>query len=360
MAALFLGTSRPSAAKRSSLRGRVRGRPWTAEEDAQLLTITSQRVKKRGHRVCKPIDWAAAERAIPGRSRMALVRRAQKLRRQAGRLLRAHWTAEEDTQLREAWTALSRRTILEAFPLRSWEAIVKRATRVLGLPTVPQGWALLAEEARACGLSRQAAETLVAWANAWEPLVVALCAWGHQCARIAGAGVEQPGDGWEGGGVRVREHTTTTTVKTRDDTLRRVIVERGALEEALERWEEWEDSPTAASRWNVAHSLLRRWADRQSWGSLHRTRALRMPALWWDELARSNGVRRRGRTISEHAARRGMDSETIRRRLLEAGVITVMGRGKRRWILDEDVEAALVARPLSKCGRAASLTRGAA
>lgn len=126
------------APKAKRRRGAAPGRPWTLEEDAQLLALTSQRVRPRGSRVYVPVDWAAVERAVPGRTRYALVQRAQGLKRRANALQRSHWTPEEDELLRDAWQSRGRRTILDLFPRRSWEAIVLRATRALGLPTVPR------------------------------------------------------------------------------------------------------------------------------------------------------------------------------------------------------------------------------
>ena len=349
------------APKAKRRRGAAPGKPWTLEEDAQLLALTSQRVRPRGSRVYVPVDWAAVERAVPGRTRYALVQRAQGLKRRANALQRSHWTPEQDELLRDAWQSLGRRKILDLFPRRSWEAIVLRATRALGLPTVPRGWAVLTCEAEALGVSRTRADTVIEWANAWEPLVVALCAWGHQCAiawrRICEARgeayevAETPPDGWDGGGVRVR---TLTTVRTRGPEARhrRALVEEGRLADALERWDSWQDSPTAGARYDVDLDRMRRWAVAGGWGSLHGSKHLRLPGPWWDEVARARGVARGGRSVTEHARRRGMDGETLRRRLVAAGVYSTGVTGAKRWLTDAEVDAALVARPFpAKCGR---------
>lgn len=318
----------------------TRAPSWSPEEDAQLLALAAP----RSRRAFVPYNWPQIILAFPGRTKGALAQRLQDLRRAQGQLQRTHWTPEEDKALRAAWVESSKKTLLALFPRRSWNGIAQRATRDLGLPTRPQGWVELATEADLLNVSREFADTVVAWARAWAPVAQMFCELGHAMAAAYArhcpdfVPAEVPPDGYDGGAVPTRLHTTSHRNTT--GARRRVLVEEGTFEPALERWLSWEDSPTAASRYDINCWLLLRWAKAGGWSSAHAYHATRFPPAWWDAITEGR-AQRGGRSINAHATARGINPEVLRRVLIEAGVHTFRGRGRKVWLTDAQVNDAL-------------------
>jgi len=321
----------------------VTGVPWAPEDDVRLLQIGVPRAGRGVSRKFRRYNWPELLAAFPGRSKTAITQRLQELKRRAGLLQRTHWTPEEDQRLRDAWSESGKRGLLEMFPRRSWNGIAQRATRDLGLPTRPQGWVELAEEADRLHVSRELADTIVAWANAWAPLAEALCEWGYGAAlawaRSKGTDApEHTAVGFDGGAVATRKHTTSH--RDTNGTRRRTLVEEGAFELALDRWRSWEDSPTAASRYDMDAWLLVRWMKAGRWVRAHAAHAARLPPAWWDDIT-GGRVRRGGRSIAAHALARGINGEVLRRVLIEGGQHIVRGKGRKVWLTDAQVDAAL-------------------
>lgn len=330
--------------------------PWTPEEDVLLLALGVRRASGRRARKFRPLDWRPILLAFPKRSKEALTQRLQELKRRAGLLQRTHWTPEEDARLRAAWVDCGKRTIMDMFPRRSWTGIAQRATRDLGLPTRPQGWVELSEEADRLNVSRGLADTIIAWANAWAPLVEALCEWGYACAvawarATGGDAPEHTAAAFDSGAVATRKHTTSH--RDTNSSRRRTLVEEGALGDALERWTAWEDSPTAASRYDLHAWLLVRWMKAGRWVLAHDYHTARLPPAWWDDVTEGR-VARGGRSLLAHAKARGLGPEVLRRRVVAAGLHTIRGKGKKVWLTDAQVDAVLAARPAPvRCDRGA-------
>lgn len=154
----------------------TRYRPWSAEDDAALAR----------HYAPRP-DWEALARALPHRTRGAMVARAMVLdleRRQRP------WTAAEDAAVQRAFGEVSAATLCARLPGRSWRAIRRRAAE-LGLGSaVPQGFVTLKEAAKVLCYSRGALRSIL------ERRQVRTLRWAGKGA----TGRPRPGDGATKGG----------------------------------------------------------------------------------------------------------------------------------------------------------------
>lgn len=308
--------------------------PWTPEEDARLRELVTRPLPGRARRLA-PLVWPEVLAAFPGRTRDALQRRISVVRAAAGLRAKRTWTRDEDRTLRESWTEVARRTILARLPGRSWCAISQRAVHVLGLPTIPQGWEILGTAAKRRDAAKSHVRNVIAWSRAWAPLVEALCDWAHEVSRLYGHASERPATGWETGAVVTTKHTTTFTAGAS-----LTLVEEGALDDALDRWDAWWSSGTAASQWNVWRHLLAEWARRDGWRSPHRSPFLRLPPSWWEAIAADHGLVRGGQALKAHAQRHGISEHGMRNLLRRQGV-ALGARGRKKWLLASVVDAAV-------------------
>lgn len=310
--------------------------PWSAEEDAAIRRLC----EPKRSRAPKPrLPRAALLAALPGRGWSAIVARRRKVLRWRGG---THWAAAEDRALFESWQSLGSRAILAALPGRSWRAICKHA-RDLGLPTVPQGWVTFRSEYMRLGCSRAEAEAVVAWAAWWAPLAESLCWWGYYAARMGGEPVVAPADGYDGGAVETRLHTTASTARL-DVDRRRLLVEEGALEEALTRRMSWEPVAAAAERLAVERQQLERCLAVGRWAARGGEIPRLLPPGWADAALEESGVRPRGRSAKALAKAFGVTENRVRRALAAAGVAT-RGRGAPGYHAEEDVRRGLALVP---------------
>lgn len=124
------------------------GRPmWTSEEDR----IIRRRYPRLRRLATAALEWAALLRALPGRTRAAVMTRATRL----GCNLRRAWTPAERATLRRLWPDTGWRTIRQALHGRSLEAIRHEAAR-LGLERRWQGYVSLFEAGKLLGYHREA------------------------------------------------------------------------------------------------------------------------------------------------------------------------------------------------------------
>lgn len=115
----------------------MRGRRWTAEDDATLRDLYP--------RVRGPAKVAAAT----GHTLNAVRLRAAAMGVRAKRTNRP-WTAREDKLLAIEWGDIGVRVLRSKFPGRTWLAIVHRAQK-LGLGSPAQGHVSIAHAAKVCG-----------------------------------------------------------------------------------------------------------------------------------------------------------------------------------------------------------------
>lgn len=307
---------------------------WSPAEDAVIRRHFPPAVARRGRRRL-PADWKAILRELPGRTKTSV--RARRVALGLHHLAPArHWTPEEDRLLRDRWQEDGQRTLLKKLPGRSWEAIYTRA-HDLGMSSIPQGWAVLKSESIRLGFDRAQALRVVAWADAWAPLVEALCWWGYRVARMAGVdGVEFPDAGFDGGAVPTKAHTNSWSQVANPRT-RWTLVEEGALEAAFGRWQSWETSAQAAARRGVETPTMLRWAVRRF--GLPRTGGahLRLPRAWWDDA--SAHVAKGGRTLSQHAARLGVTRSELERAIRRAGHAAAPAGASRLRLYLTDAQA---------------------
>ncbi len=323
------------------------GAPWTPAEDALVAELLTPKSRRR-----VPLDWPRILAALPGRTKAAIRQR----RRATGVAPLAparHWSAAEDRLLAACWQEDGKRTLLAKLPGRSWEAIYTRAGD-LGMASIPQGWVTFQAEARRCGFDRAQAVRVVAWSRAWAPLVESLCQWGYQMARMMGAPAEHVPEGYDGGAVVTRLHTTSCS-KKRAPSRRWTLVEEGTLEPAFGRWQSWETSAQAGARRDVLPPLMLRWALNHF--GLPRTGGahLRLPRAWWD--AASSHLQSGGRSLSDHARRCGVHRCYLERAIRFAGVQP--NGGRRACLSDAQVDAALAAYA-SRPGTVRATPKGAA
>lgn len=265
---------------------RTRRPTWSAEEDALALSLLAPSGRRR-----RQIDWTAVLGRLPGRSRRGVLARFKALRAMRPG---AHWTEAEDKILRDSFAEDSRRTLLHKLPGRSWFAIYRRATK-LGFAAMPQGWEPIGRVADRELVDPYFARRLVEWANHWAPLVSALCELGHRCAlawqRLAASrgevftAPEAPPCGYDGGEVRTRLHTTTSTqpgVRPDFGGDRWItLVEEGAFELALARWLSWETARDAAERLGTSVKTVHTALARERFTiPAGRNRTVRLPAEW--------------------------------------------------------------------------------
>lgn len=335
----------PPKARRAPSRAARSHRRWTPAEDAVLRKLTAPRGRNRA-RHC--VDWPRVLAALPGRSKYSIARRRKLLRLTPSG---TRWSPEEDATLRRVWTERSRAAVLRALPRRSYDAIAQRA-EALGLTAIPQGWATLRSESRRLGVDPRLAARVAAWARACAPLVEALCAWGHQCSaawarRCAALGVAYapsvaPRDGFDGGAVAVKPHTTTLSSRRRGGHW--PIVEVGALDDALDRWRRWETCRGAAARLGLDHLTLARALAAGRWCSYGTRKRRLMPPEWIEAAAAEAGLKPGGSSARAHALRRGLTPDVVLGALRRAGRAVRKGRGAKGFYLDDEVDAALAAR----------------
>lgn len=333
-------------------------RAWTPEEDATLRAVSS-----RARRGVKKLDRAAIMAALPGRTWDAVLARRGHLGIDRSR---RRWTPAENAVLRAQWRENAVRTIMAALPGRSWCAISRQAA-ALGLGTVQQGWVLYRAEYQRLGLCRSEADHTIAWANAWAPLVDALCAWGYAVARFAGVEPDEHDDEhdehhvavrageWDTGAVATKLLTTVTTTRIAWR-MRRSVVEAESLEAALVRRLRWETLAVAARRLGIDRQALGRAIATQRWV---RAAPHLLPPEWFDAAAETAGLRPGGRAIREHARRCGTSSERVRAALRGVGMLRGRGRGARGYYLDAEVDAALAAYDAKPWVARCAMLRGA-
>ena len=272
------------AAKRH---GVSRGEWWTHEEDALVVKHTSQ---NRGRR---NIDWPATLAALPGRGRGAIITRRGVLGLRVGAGGVA-WSEREDKVILNDFAEDGRRTLLEKLPGRTWHAIALRARR-LGLSCMPQGWEPLKVAAERALYEAPTARRIIGWANAWAPVVEALCAWGHAVALMVKA-AQSPApaadkkerlDAFDSGAVATRKYTTTSTPTCKRSDTRTTncwtLVEVGALDLAAAHWCAWETTGDAERRCGVARAVVRAALVREGYLSAATPHAAKMPPSWVDD-----------------------------------------------------------------------------
>lgn len=323
------------------------GVPWTPAEDALVAELLTPKSRRR-----VPLDWPRILAKLPGRTKAA-IRQRRRMLGVAPLAPARHWTPAEDRLLATCWQEDGKRTLLAKLPGRSWEAIYARAGD-LGMSSIPQGWVTFQAEAKRCGFDRAQAVRVVAWSRAWAPLVEALCAWGYACARMAGVPAEHMPEGYDGGAVVTRLHTTSCS-KKRAPSRRWTLVEEGTLEPAFGRWQSWETSAQAGARRDVLPPLMLRWALNHFGlpraGGAH----LRLPRAWWD--AASAHLQPGGRPMSEQARRAGVHRCYLERALRFVGLPVT---GRRASLTDAQVDAALAAYAARPGPAKASAPAGAA
>jgi len=334
---------------------RPRSRPWSASEDATLRRLSAPPKSHLQRRARHCLPWPQLLAALPMRSQSAIRQRLLDLglRPTSG----SRWSDADLRLLAARWSLVGQRTLLRTFPGRSWQAIFERA-RILGLPSIPQGFETLKSAAIRCGIDGTTARRIIRWSERQAEVISALQLWAHAIASRLGM-VNSSGvwdrQTWDCGVVEVREHTTSLS-EVRCPRHRWQLVAELALDDALTRWQRWETTARAAHRLGVSVPVATRAA--KAWlrdPTRRRHSVLRMPALWWDDALRGVVRRPEGRTIAEHSARLGARRCTLERALRLAG-LRGRGSGREADHLDAEVDAAwraYLARPGVAARRAA-------
>jgi hypothetical protein len=262
------------------------GVPWTEEEEAALkaLVVSSARA-----RVKRFYPWTALREALPARTDHAIRNRGARYAKIAPRGGRA-WTPAEDATLRREWSEVAQRTLRAKLPGRSWRAILRRATMVLGLTSIPQGWETFDSAARRTGYCSETLRGILVWANRCAVWVEAITRMFGIIGHVTGGRVvPYDAEAFDYGGARVRLHTTSQSKRGGATVHRWRLVQPDEVDAAVARWCRLETPPTAARRLGVPVATLSQRVRRAGWSGLGCAprKTVRLPPEVYDAAMRS-------------------------------------------------------------------------